>query len=910
MERIQQNAPTPAQTLAPAPAPALEADAVGMDNSMATALLAQALPTSAGASADYTVQEGDTLWDIAGQRLGDPARWSEIADENALEDPSLIGVGQRLRISGSAGAPDPVAPAGGGGSRQEQVQPVGPTGPQQKDGQGPADPTTGPTAPTTKPSLNGAKSGLKSAWASAPAGSYSATKAGAHQTAEALRAAVERGEISQAEAQGQLAALGRMWTAADRAQKAIAAFNAGSSEEAMAAAHEAAELTRALVEQGHISAEEAAPVIGAMGGFYTKAKARQQVGAPSGGGAGQGGGSTPTGGNRSGMAGSMSTPLLDQNTAGGSYPGGYCAIAALRMVLRREGLKDPGADAIALTHVPGYGQPYAPGQGSSGAILAQRAQQLGLKGASFTTTDNMDNITASIEAGRPVMVGGIGAFDGKFESAHQSARYGSFSAGEHQRRRYDGSGHWVLAVGVRKDGSGRVTDVIVNDPDTGGRMTMSRADFEEFVGHNGDMWTIRYQEGPKSKQEAAERASGKPGGKPGGGPAQGGTGKDPVQEKDPARSPDLSPQGRATLDAARQGLSGAWSQASGGGFAGAREGAHAAAERVREAIKSGQLSASAGQSTIDQAGRLYNAARLAEQAQRDMAEGRFNEAMVSAHEAAELARSLSASGLLKPEEISSLVSSMGSIYTKSKQSAPKQPANDASLGVTDRIQSGRLEGLDRNMAEIYNTKGKYLQAKAAELGIDVSTAAAVLQVESGGEAFSAPGKPIIRFENHIFYDEWGKRAPSTFDRHFTFNSGTPWTGHRFRPDSRSGWQGFHGDQEAENRVLKFASGLNEAGAYNSISMGLAQIMGFNHKMIGYDSAKEMYEDFSKGERQQLDGLFKFIQANPAALAALKRKDYATFAYYYNGSGQAETYGELIREAVGSYRNVTRGKTYR
>lgn len=853
-----------------------------MDNSMAVAMLAQALPEGE-AAAHYTVQDGDTLWDIADRHLGDPTRWSSIADENELADPSQLGVGQKLRMPGqSTGAPP--KPEG------DQTQTPAP----------PVEPTKAETP--QKPPLTRAKSGLQSAWSSAPAGSYGATKSGAHQAAEELRGAVERGEITEAEAAAHISALGRVWTAADLAQKAIASYESGGSAQAMESAHRAAEMTRALVDAGHLSPEQAAPVLAAMGGFYTKAKAKLQVptntGTP---------GSPSSAG--SGMQGSLSTPRLDQNTAGGSYPGGYCAITALRMILRREGIQDPGADNIALTHVPGYGQPYAPGQGSSGAILAQRAKGLGLKGAAFSTTDNMDNISASLEAGRPVMVGGIGAFNGKFESAHSSARYGHFDAGDRHARRYDGSGHWILAVGVKKDSSGRVTDVIVNDPDTGGRMTMSRADFENFVGHNGDMWTVRYQSGPKSDQEAADRAKNKDQ------PTTGGPqkGPDPTQPKLPGQNPDLSREGRATLDAARQGLIGAWGQVGGGGFASAREGAHSSAERVREAMKRGELSSEAAASTLDQAGKLYNAAKLAETAQKAIAEGRFEDAMTSAHEAANLARALSAGGLLKEEEIQSLVGAMGSVYSKAKASAPKdqeqKPQGDEGLGVQDRIPTGQLNGLSRNMADIYNTKGKYLQAKAAELGIDVATAAAVLQVESGGEAFSEPGKPIIRFENHIFYDEWGKRAPKTFDRHFTFNDNRPWTGHRFN-DGKSGWQGFHGDQEAENRVLQHAAGLNEAGAYNSISMGLAQIMGFNHKMIGYDSAKEMYDDFAKGERQQLDGLFKFIQANPQALAALKRKDYTTFAYYYNGSGQADTYGQLIGEAVGSYRGVTKGKSYR
>lgn len=37
-----------------------------------------------------------------------------------------------------------------------------------------------------------------------------------------------------------------------------------------------------------------------------------------------------------------------------------------------------------------------------------------------------------------------------------------------------------------------------------------------------------------------------------------------------------------------------------------------------------------------------------------------------------------------------------------------------------------------------------------------------------------------------------------------------------------------------------------------------QIIGFNYKAAGYSSAEAMYEDFSKGEDQQIIGMLNFI----------------------------------------------------
>ncbi|MFM9589744.1 LysM peptidoglycan-binding domain-containing protein [Streptomyces scabiei] len=46
----------------------------------------------------YTVRKGDTLWSIAASRLGDGARWREIATLNKLADADAITPGQTLKL--------------------------------------------------------------------------------------------------------------------------------------------------------------------------------------------------------------------------------------------------------------------------------------------------------------------------------------------------------------------------------------------------------------------------------------------------------------------------------------------------------------------------------------------------------------------------------------------------------------------------------------------------------------------------------------------------------------------------------------------------------------------------------------------------------------------------------------------
>ncbi len=237
------------------------------------------------------------------------------------------------------------------------------------------------------------------------------------------------------------------------------------------------------------------------------------------------------------------------------------------------------------------------------------------------------------------------------------------------------------------------------------------------------------------------------------------------------------------------------------------------------------------------------------------------------------------------------------------------PGDDTELAAGDTIALEGLGSLDRAMAEIYNTKGQYLKQAASMLGIDTASAAAVLKVESAGAGFGSDGRLKIRFENHIFYDGWGKSNPATFNAHFKYNPDKRWTGHKFRADANGAWRTMHTSQDMEHEVLEFARGLHDEKALQAISMGIAQVMGFNHHMLGYESAREMYDIFSGALRPQLDGMFEFIKQHPGCMNGLQSKNYVQFAACYNGSGQAATYGEWIRQAAASYARVTRGRQF-
>ncbi len=208
-------------------------------------------------------------------------------------------------------------------------------------------------------------------------------------------------------------------------------------------------------------------------------------------------------------------------------------------------------------------------------------------------------------------------------------------------------------------------------------------------------------------------------------------------------------------------------------------------------------------------------------------------------------------------------------------------------------------------ARIWNQYGGLLGLLAARLGIDAGVSVAVVAAESGGRGF-ADGRMLIRFENHVFWSNWGVNHPDAFNAHFQFDPNQVWQGHHYRADPAQPWQSFHGNQAEEWRAFDVARRLDERAARLSISMGLPQIMGFNHAAIGYDSVEAMFDAFNTDERAQLVGFFDFIRGTRAVsrkITALQAQDFVTFALLYNGAGQETTYGATIQRFYNGFRSL-------
>ena len=215
--------------------------------------------------------------------------------------------------------------------------------------------------------------------------------------------------------------------------------------------------------------------------------------------------------------------------------------------------------------------------------------------------------------------------------------------------------------------------------------------------------------------------------------------------------------------------------------------------------------------------------------------------------------------------------------------------------------------LEQTAAKTWNRYGGVLGPLCHSTSITPAAAVGVICVESSGQGMTDSGRLIIRFENHVFWDQWGKRHEAEFRAHFSYDSAKRWTKHRYRLSPTDEWKTSHGvGQVTEWEAFGIARGLDEDAAMQSISMGAPQIMGFNHAAIGYDSARAMFDHFVADERYHILGLFDFVKGGGKTsrmLEALRRGQYDQFATYYNGNGQAAAYGAKIRAAASAYSSV-------
>lgn len=164
------------------------------------------------------------------------------------------------------------------------------------------------------------------------------------------------------------------------------------------------------------------------------------------------------------------------------------------------------------------------------------------------------------------------------------------------------------------------------------------------------------------------------------------------------------------------------------------------------------------------------------------------------------------------------------------------------------------------------------------------------------------GKPLILNERHWFYKLSGTTPVSKYYPHLSnrlpggYCRGSHWRA-RQRCEHR----------RLEDKMIIFNGSLKEA-ALKSISMGLFQIMGFNHKVVGYPTVFDMWESYKiLDDSIDLRDFFKFCEVN-SLLRYLRNERFDLFARGYNGPNyRINRYDELLAEYTQKFRKE-RGDT--
>lgn len=177
------------------------------------------------------------------------------------------------------------------------------------------------------------------------------------------------------------------------------------------------------------------------------------------------------------------------------------------------------------------------------------------------------------------------------------------------------------------------------------------------------------------------------------------------------------------------------------------------------------------------------------------------------------------------------------------------------------------------------------EAAVDALGVGMAELVAVLKVESKSCGFLPNRRPKILYERHVFHLLTG-------GRHSAAN-----------PDISNPLPGGYAGNEREYPRLERAMRLDRPAALKSASWGAGQVMGENHRMVGYDDVENMVEAMQASEDAQLMSVVNFIKTRRLD-EALRQHDWARFARGYNGPAYAKNKYDLMLH--GKYNEVLTG----
>lgn len=170
------------------------------------------------------------------------------------------------------------------------------------------------------------------------------------------------------------------------------------------------------------------------------------------------------------------------------------------------------------------------------------------------------------------------------------------------------------------------------------------------------------------------------------------------------------------------------------------------------------------------------------------------------------------------------------------------------------------------------------QGAAKLLKCEVASVKAVSLVESANSGFLPSGRPKILFEGHFFYRflrQFGKA--DAFASEFPTICYPSWTTKFYLGNEKE----YSRLELALRACAKYQ--IPESIALRSASWGKYQIMGDNYRKCGYASVIDFVNDVFISEKNHLKMFCSYL-TNTFLDDELRNKDWARFAYGYNGSG--------------------------
>jgi hypothetical protein len=173
------------------------------------------------------------------------------------------------------------------------------------------------------------------------------------------------------------------------------------------------------------------------------------------------------------------------------------------------------------------------------------------------------------------------------------------------------------------------------------------------------------------------------------------------------------------------------------------------------------------------------------------------------------------------------------------------------------------------------------------IGVGEDEIHAFMDVEAAGSGFDQKGRPKMLFEPHVFY-----RNLTGKGRNRAVKEGLAYPK----------WKPGNYPLDSYPRLLK-AMAISETAALRSASWGLGQILGENHKAVGYATVQAMVTAFMADEEHHLEAMIQFLITNSID-DDLRAHRWDVVARVYNGPGYKQNdYDGRMAEAYAKWAKI-------